>query len=372
MVYVNEKKFACESCIKGHRSSSCHHSERPLFEVKKKGRPVSQCPRCRELRHSKRVHSKCTCNSREVVDKVPIPAARPDKKPKRFMPTVPTLPNGISDALSTFPAVRPADARQTVDSLLNPCRCEDVWQCRCRNTPGISSAPRTESSSNGLAALAEAAALFYDDIPLVSAQKGSTVSSQSCCAKDTHPTDINIIPSARFDLPPVGIYSPIPTASSSSKTVPKFPVIPPFSSFNSIAGSGCTCGLRCACPGCAEHRGPVHASKDCAEGCHHCVDHSLGVELPTSGQGPSRNSMIDQFFTRAAALPSPPANRKVGVEFDPTDITVYPAVTVPKLECCGGRCSCPYDGCRCGQSCDGCSGGECVQGRSEPFGISDV
>jgi len=51
-----------ESCIKGHRSSSCHHSDRPLFEIKKKGRPVSQCEKCRELRQSKKIHSKCTCN----------------------------------------------------------------------------------------------------------------------------------------------------------------------------------------------------------------------------------------------------------------------------------------------------------------------
>ncbi|KAF8973839.1 hypothetical protein BDZ97DRAFT_398793 [Flammula alnicola] len=81
MVYVNSKKFAwyfhsghgfpssdadasspSESCIKGHRSSSCHHTDRPLFEIKKKGRPVSQCTKCRELRQSKKFHSKCTCN----------------------------------------------------------------------------------------------------------------------------------------------------------------------------------------------------------------------------------------------------------------------------------------------------------------------
>jgi hypothetical protein len=51
-----------ESCIKGHRSSSCKHANRPLFEIKKKGRPISQCEKCRELRQSKRVHSKCLCN----------------------------------------------------------------------------------------------------------------------------------------------------------------------------------------------------------------------------------------------------------------------------------------------------------------------
>ena len=52
-----------ESCIKGHRSSNCHHNERPLFEIKKKGRPVSQCDRCREARQSRRMHAKCTCDS---------------------------------------------------------------------------------------------------------------------------------------------------------------------------------------------------------------------------------------------------------------------------------------------------------------------
>ncbi|KAG1738598.1 copper fist DNA binding domain-containing protein [Suillus paluster] len=372
MVHINDKKFACESCIKGHRSSSCHHSERPLFEVKKKGRPVSQCTTCRELRHSKRFHSKCTCNPREVVDKIPIPAARPDKKPKRFMPA------------STSSSLRPANARQTVDSLLNPCHCNYVWQCRCRSVPPTGSpAPATESSPNGLAILAKAAAMFHDDIvsyPTTQCPEESTVSSKSCCSKDARPTEVNtIIPSTRFDLPPVHIYTPVLTTSSSSMTVPDFPVIPPFSAFKSIAGSGCTCGLRCSCPGCKEHRGPVHASKDCADGCTHCVDHSAGVELPTLEQGAGGNSMVDQFFARAASLPIPPVNRKVGVEFDPTDVTIYPVdlfteergaafglVTVPKLECCGGRCGCPYGGCGCGQSCDGCPDGQLIQGRPEP------
>ena len=51
-----------ESCIKGHRTSSCNHTERPLFEIKRKGRPVSQCEKCRELRKTRRVHSKCLCS----------------------------------------------------------------------------------------------------------------------------------------------------------------------------------------------------------------------------------------------------------------------------------------------------------------------
>ncbi|KIY70231.1 copper-fist-domain-containing protein, partial [Cylindrobasidium torrendii FP15055 ss-10] len=62
-VLVNDKKYACETCIKGHRSSACKHTTRPLYEIKKKGRPVTQCEHCRELRKRKQVHVKCICMS---------------------------------------------------------------------------------------------------------------------------------------------------------------------------------------------------------------------------------------------------------------------------------------------------------------------
>ena len=50
MVLINDKKFACGTCIKGHRVSGCTHTDRPLFEVKKKGRPATQCQHCRDKR----------------------------------------------------------------------------------------------------------------------------------------------------------------------------------------------------------------------------------------------------------------------------------------------------------------------------------
>lgn len=54
-----------EPCIKGHRSSGCHHTQRPLFEVRKKGRPLTQCVPCQESRRSKRAYGKCTCGDRD-------------------------------------------------------------------------------------------------------------------------------------------------------------------------------------------------------------------------------------------------------------------------------------------------------------------
>lgn len=50
MVLINDKKFACATCIKGHRVSGCTHTDRPLFEVKKKGRPTTQCVHCKDKR----------------------------------------------------------------------------------------------------------------------------------------------------------------------------------------------------------------------------------------------------------------------------------------------------------------------------------
>ncbi|KAI9276035.1 copper fist DNA binding domain-containing protein [Sporodiniella umbellata] len=58
---INGIKFACSTCVKGHRSSTCRHSERPLIEIRKKGRPISQCDHCRDLRKRKQIHAKCTC-----------------------------------------------------------------------------------------------------------------------------------------------------------------------------------------------------------------------------------------------------------------------------------------------------------------------
>ncbi|KAI9318731.1 hypothetical protein BX666DRAFT_1855760, partial [Dichotomocladium elegans] len=46
----------------GHRASHCQHKDRQLIEIKKKGRPATQCTRCRELRLVRQLHVKCDCN----------------------------------------------------------------------------------------------------------------------------------------------------------------------------------------------------------------------------------------------------------------------------------------------------------------------
>ena len=73
---------------------------------------------------------------------------------KRFIPTVPTLPNGLKDAFQNQSVISNTDASGSkqpgmiilyvkhcclvlpilclVDALLNPCHCKDVYKCKCR------------------------------------------------------------------------------------------------------------------------------------------------------------------------------------------------------------------------------------------------
>ncbi|EPE32569.1 Zinc copper-regulated transcription factor [Glarea lozoyensis ATCC 20868] len=45
MPLINGLKMACEPCIRGHRSTKCNHAnERLMVQVRKPGRPLSQCP----------------------------------------------------------------------------------------------------------------------------------------------------------------------------------------------------------------------------------------------------------------------------------------------------------------------------------------
>ncbi|KAI7872838.1 copper fist DNA binding domain-containing protein [Spinellus fusiger] len=59
---IDSKKWSCATCIKGHRASHCQHVDRPLFEIKRKGRPSTQCKTCKELRVVRQLHVKCTCD----------------------------------------------------------------------------------------------------------------------------------------------------------------------------------------------------------------------------------------------------------------------------------------------------------------------
>lgn len=61
MVIINGEKWACDRCIRGHRVSSCKHTDQKLTRIKPKGRPSTQCAHCREARKRSNLHSRCSC-----------------------------------------------------------------------------------------------------------------------------------------------------------------------------------------------------------------------------------------------------------------------------------------------------------------------
>ena len=299
---------------------------------------------------------------------------------------------------------------------MNPCECESIWSCTCRSQPA--------SSEGSLSTLAHAAAMCCGDQPLqtnerrdlplsnpVMAASAKASKSNTKRRRPRSTTPPNIFHKGHRDTRSIhSIYSPVPGPSlapiSAPHDIPIFPIIPPISTMKSLAGSGCTCGLYCACPGCVEHRGPEHASDsrpDCVSGsCGDCVDrhHGTGIELPTANQSATVDgtSIMAQFLARAAAMPAPPQSRTRfwGMDIDPMNVLVYPPhlfqeqggdkarmdsdqgqsadgkhaafglVKIPKLECCGGHCSCPEDSCHCGSSCSG----RCGDHRSNTAALS--
>ncbi|TXT14135.1 uncharacterized protein COLE_00328 [Cutaneotrichosporon oleaginosum] len=158
MVLINDKKYACATCIKGHRVSGCTHTDRPLFEVKKKGRPATQCQFCREKRKggssAGSVHTKCTCGDLKNQQPSTIPAGmaasmqsaavtpspRGTETKKGQPGSTPTFPNGLRDvhemaaaaeALAGLGGENSAAAERDLRNLLNPCNCRTTGRCRC-------------------------------------------------------------------------------------------------------------------------------------------------------------------------------------------------------------------------------------------------
>ncbi|KAI0342217.1 hypothetical protein BDW22DRAFT_1345398 [Trametopsis cervina] len=166
MVLVGEKKYACETCIKGHRSSTCKHTDRPLYEIKKKGRPVTQCEHCRELRKTKQVHVKCMCGAKEqkegqTEDSTAIAAVSSGpiglfkKKGGKQVPETATFPSGLSETLGASAIV--SEGSDSEAGSEQACLCDHTGACNCA-TPRVSKTklrsksrkvPRVEDESDG-------------------------------------------------------------------------------------------------------------------------------------------------------------------------------------------------------------------------------
>ncbi|KAK5816596.1 hypothetical protein F5H01DRAFT_182498 [Linnemannia elongata] len=134
MVFVNGQKFACATCIKGHRSTTCNHGERPLHEIKKKGRPSTQCPHCKELRKAKQVNVRCICGREEGAAAVANGLKRAKSLSHDGRLTIPAI--GGEELLRSVstqgqsPQDSSSDAQSSTGGLSH-CGCLDGRVCTC-------------------------------------------------------------------------------------------------------------------------------------------------------------------------------------------------------------------------------------------------
>ena len=207
-------------------------------------------------------------------------------------------------------------------------------------------------TSDGLETLARAAAIFSSSItPSTHHLQQIELASFPGSSEHASPTP-TLSPSRK---PP----SPAPTSAPVLDLPPLiFPevlrptaVVPPFSTFSTLAGSGCTCGLTCQCPDCPRHS---NGKSGAGEDCMNCVDQSLRV-IDRSGDWKFQSPALEKFFAVAERVPPPPV---VGGK----------PVEIPKL-CCAGSCGCA-GACGCGGDCNGCCEGFGKEAPEDPPGDS--
>ncbi|KAK5083548.1 hypothetical protein LTR05_006051 [Lithohypha guttulata] len=248
---INGEKYACEACVRGHRVSSCSHSERKLLHVNKKGRPVSQCPHCRSLRKNRSQHVKCECQDKSHA-KEDCPHLKDlqqdgqgDSPPKPYLDTVPEdLPSLLQqqqkeNRKSTGPNVNQHDSRPTIftnghhkpvhkfNDAHNHCGAPYRIPSRSHSHHGPSHRELAQRSTDSLPSMNRA--LVHHESPLHNVLNASHAQRQ---ARSEHnspllaPTSNPSIP-FQVEIPPLDpnaySYSPFDAQSPSVGPAPQFP-----------------------------------------------------------------------------------------------------------------------------------------------------
>lgn len=294
---------------------------------------------------------------------------------QRRVPTVPALPNGLRDAFQNshmyhgessgqrnrgvFSSAQPPRIILTrgvlVHSLLNPCTCPSIHDCKCNAGGSCSSSSAIDATNcspgveDGLSALAQVASCCApaESSPSFSGPGMAPRSPMQSSAKRARHGHVSVSKehtslssvSSHNDRPNIPSIRSITLANPADDRIftecQQYPVFkttppPPLASFCSV-DTYCGCGYRCTCADCTLHRNQsdssptVETRRDCKPDCRTCVDHDGGIETPnhpTSG-----NPVFDNFFAQAAKLPPPPLNlnKSRGISLDPNDVRIYPS-----------------------------------------------
>ncbi|KAG2007361.1 ACE1 transcription factor [Coprinopsis cinerea AmutBmut pab1-1] len=347
---ISDKKYACETCIKGHRSSSCKHYDRPLFEIKKKGRPITQCEHCRELRKTKQVHVKCICEGKADQSN------SANKKGTKSGFESAAFPNGLPlQAAGTLVALQPPPGASTKLDAENGngkggCSCKTGAACNCCTPKKSQRRTRTSSSANQhrsasastapdsrvLARVAELRPVLpgpppHSDFYLYGAgshdpslgnhhhhnypRHHENVYSPYSRAYNVHQHSSNhphshIFPYTSPDVPRVNSASPsLDTNMDSTRS--------------QLTIGACICGDGCGCRGCQSNTGGTNENRTTCtnpEGCASCIDCALNTFQPiqqpllTHQLASSSTEAVDSIddWLRSLSTPGPDTGPSTG------------------------------------------------------------
>ncbi|KAI0705648.1 hypothetical protein C8Q76DRAFT_175176 [Earliella scabrosa] len=374
MVFVGDKKYACETCIKGHRSSSCKHTDRSLFEIKKKGRPVTQCEHCRELRKTRQIHVKCVCESKDSGEGTSFEGGT--KLPARA-----AFPSGLpEELLEASVASQPFSEGSDSDHSNRGCSCKDNATCTCwtprSRAKRPARAPERRSLDTGPTPSSSSDPISQPAALVVHAHSGNNrpVLPKPPERPASPPRTLHEPSSVQGGrLPSHGqsFYSPYgrayeythgptyPSMNDPSRSPPNLQQIlnntPSPNSLGAwsmgdssyptpVSPPVCGCGPSCACPGCFEHQGPrADPAAACVNPatCLSCLDCNLNTLSALAGDptramyDPSQVQNIDDWLRQVSSMPDLPSSSMQPSLFPPStsqsqpDLRYTPSIAQP-------------------------------------------
>ncbi|KAH9034950.1 hypothetical protein EDB84DRAFT_1486169 [Lactarius hengduanensis] len=374
MVLISDKKYACEACIKGHRSSACKHTDRPLFEIKKKGRPITQCEHCRELRKTKQVHVKCMC---EAKDHTPDKESTPTRKKGNLARVLASaaFPDGLPQVLGASVVPHALEPPSSMEPAARVCRCKDGVDCHCHTAkkPGrpktrdLGAFPPVSPTSATSASVPVSIHALRPVLPRPPLQQscsdlayphnhrfshgsaffspyGRAYEEHHYSSEDSHTDGFAENCLATHRSSDLMAWS----SDSSGHSIPQKTYPPSFPELQDGLDSPeypagyrgfCTCGETCACQTCLQHRGPIAWSsrEDCPNpgSCNGCLRTSDAAPhpaptpptTPLDGRIPHQFEPLEEWIESIPMIPpsSPFEDVSKG------DTVHYPMFDLPRI-----------------------------------------